>query len=134
MSGEQETGFNPETYTHVLPEGEEDYPDYVDEDLVTDPELGYTDEQVAAEVEKLSDEDKQLYGQIKDFTDTFYRQHGYILPLTDIVQIAVTNRYPGIPTHTEEEQEKLCQELLQEARKRQASEEANVIRSTPKKD
>ena len=86
---------------------------------------------MAAEVEKLSDEDKQFYGQIKDFTDAFYRQHGYILPLTDIVQIAVTNRYPGIPTHTEEEQERLHQELLQEARKRQASEEANVAGGAP---
>ena len=133
MSEEQETGFNPETYTHVLPEGEEDYPDYLDEDLVEDPELGYTDEQVAAEVAKLSDEDKQLYGQIKDFTDTFYRQHGYILPLKDIVEMAVTNRYPGIPTHTKEEQEKLRQELLQEARKRQASEEANVQEIPPQK-
>ena len=131
MSEEQETGFNPETYTHLIPEGEEDYPDYLDEDLIKDPELGYMDEQVAAEVEKLSDEDKQLYGQIKDFTDAFYRQHGYILPLTDIVQIAVTNRYPGIPTHTEEEQERLRQELLQEARKRQASEEANVAEVPP---
>ena len=133
MSEEQETGFNPETYTHVLPEGEVDYPDYLDEDLTENPELGYTDEQVAAEVEKLSDEDKQLYGQIKDFTDTFYRQHGYILPLTDLVQIAVTNRYPGIPTHTAEEQESLRQELLQEVHKRQASEEANVQEIPPRK-
>ena len=133
MSEEQETGFNPETYTHVIPEGQQDYPDFVDEDLIENPELGYTDEQVAAEVAKLSDEDKQLYGQIKDFTDAFYRQHGYIIPLTDLVQIAVTQRYPGIPTHTAEEQEKLRQELLQEARKREASAEANVEEEPPRK-
>ena len=132
MSEKQETGFNPETYTHVIPEGKQDYPDFVDEDLVDNPEFGFTDEQVVAEVAKLSDEDKQLYEQIKDFTDTFYRQHGYILPLTDIVQIAVTQRYPGIPTHTAEEQEKLRQELLQEAHKRQPSEEANVEEEPPR--
>ena len=111
----------------------QDYKDFVEADLVEDPEFGYTDEQVVAEIEKLSDEDKQLYHQIKDFTDTFYRQHGYILPLSDLVQIAVTNRYPGIPTHTEEEQENLRQELLREVQKREAEVEANVAEAPPRK-
>ena len=133
MSKEDETGFNPETYTHVLPPGMQDFDDFVEEDLVDNPELGYSDEKVAEEVAKLSDEDKQLYGQIKEFTDAFYRQHGYIIPLTDLVQIAMSERYPNIPTQTEEEQNRLRQELSQEVRKRKAAEEANVAEEPPRK-
>ena len=46
MAEEKETGFNPETYTHVLPEGVPDFDDYTEEDLQQDPELGLTDEEV----------------------------------------------------------------------------------------
>ena len=77
MAEDKETGFNPETYTHVLPEGVPDFDDYTEEDLQQDPELGLTDEEVADEVAKLSEEDKKLYEQIKTFTNSFYRQHGY---------------------------------------------------------
>ena len=49
----KDTGFNPETYSHVLPEGIPDFDDYTEEDLQQDPELGLTDEEVAAEVAKL---------------------------------------------------------------------------------
>ena len=37
----EETGFNPETYTHVLPEGQEDFQDFTEADLQQNPELGY---------------------------------------------------------------------------------------------
>ena len=114
MAEEKDTGFNPETYSHVLPEGIPDFDDYTEKDLQQDPELGLTDEEVAAEVAKLSEEDKKLYEQIKTFTDSFYRQHGYIIPITDLIQITVTKRYPGFPTQTAEQQEQLRQELLQE--------------------
>ena len=80
MAEEKETGFHPETYTHILPVGVPDFDDYTEEDLQQDPELGLTDEEVAAEVAKLSEEDKKLYEQIKTFMDSFYRQHGYIIP------------------------------------------------------
>ena len=126
MAERKETRFNPETYTHVLAEGVQDFDDYTEEDLQQDPELGLTDEDVAAEVAKLSEEDKKLYKQVKTFTDTFYRQHGYIIPMTDLIQITMTKHYPGFPTQTKEQQEQLRQELLQEIRKRKASEEANV--------
>ena len=53
MAEEKDTGFNPETYSHVLPEGIPDFDDYTEEDLQQDPELGLTDEEVAAEVAKL---------------------------------------------------------------------------------
>ena len=133
MAEEKDTSFNPETYSHVLPEGIPDFDDYTEEDLQQDPELGFTDEEVAAEVVKLSEENKKLYKQVKTFTDAFYRQHGYIIPITDIIQITMTKRYPGIPTQTAEQQEELRQELLQEIRKRKASEEANVEEAPPRK-
>ena len=133
MAEGKETRFNPETYTHVLPEGVPDFDDYMEEDLQQDPELGLTDEEVAAEVAKLSEKDKKLYEQIKTFTDSFYRQHGYIIPITDLIQITVTKRYPGFPTQTAEQQEELRQELMQEIRKRRASEEANVEEAPPRK-
>ena len=79
--------------------------------------MGYTDEQVEAEVEKMTEEEKSLYSQIKDFTDTFYRQHGYIIPLGDIVRLYMTGRYPEIPTSTAEEQDRLREELLRESQK-----------------
>ena len=133
MAAEKEdTGFNPETYSHLLPEGVPDFKDYT-EDLQQNPELGLTDEEVAAKVAKLSEGDRKLYEQIKTFMDSFYRQHGYIIPITDLIQITMTKRYPGIPTQTAEQQEELRQELLQEIRKWKASEEANVEEAPPHK-
>ena len=61
----EETGFNPEIYTHVLPEGQEDFQDFTDADLQQNPELGYTDEQVEAEVEKMTEEEKSLYSRLR---------------------------------------------------------------------
>ena len=122
----EETGFNPETYTHVLPEGQEDFEDFTEADLQQDPELGYTDEQVEAEVEKMMEEEKSLYSQIN-------RQHGYIIPLGDIVHLYMTSRYPEILTSTAEEQEQLREELLWEVRKWEAAEEANVMEVPPQK-
>ena len=129
----EETGFNPETYTHVLPEGQEDFEDFTEMDLQQNPELGYTDEQVEAEVEKMTEEERSLYSQIKDFTDTFYQQHGYIIPLGDIVRLYMTGRYPEIPTSTAEEQDQLREELLHEVRKWEAAEEADVMEVPPQK-
>ena len=133
MAEEKETGFNPETYTHILPEGVPDFDDYTEKDLQQDPELGLTDEEVAAEVAKLSEEDKKLCEQVKTFTDAFYRQHGYIIPITDLIQITMTKCYPGFPTQMVKQQEELRQELLQEVRKRKASEEAIVEEAPPRK-
>ena len=133
MAEEKVTGFNPETYSHVLPEGVPDFNDYTEEDLQQDPELRLTDEEVAAEVAKLSGEDKELYEQIKTFTDSFYRQHGYIIPITDLIQVTMAKRFPRFPTQTVEQQEQLRQELLQEIQKRKASEEANVEEAPPRK-
>ena len=60
ISEELEVGdFNPETYQHVLPEGAHDYDNYDSEYEKENPELGYTDEQVEAEVKKLDPEEKK---------------------------------------------------------------------------
>ena len=93
--------------------------------------MGLTDEEVATEVAKLSEEDRKLYEQIKTFRDSFYRQHGYIIPITDLIQVTMAKHFPGIPTQTAEQQEELRQELLQEVQKRKASEEANVEEAPP---
>ena len=53
--------------------------------------------------------------------------------MTDLIQITMTKHYPGFPTLTAEQQEQLRQELLQEIRKRKASEEANVEEAPPRK-
>ena len=52
--------FNPSTYEHVLPEGAHDFDDYNSEYEEKHPELGFTDEQVEAEVAKLDPEDKSF--------------------------------------------------------------------------
>ena len=93
MAEEKETRFNPETYTHILPEGVPDFDDYTEEDLQQDPELGLTDEEVAVKVAKLSEEDKKPYEQIKTFTNSFYRQHGYIIPIMDLIQVTMTRGF-----------------------------------------
>ena len=54
--------FNPSTYEHVLPEGAHDFDDYDSEYEEQHPELGFTDEQVEAEVAKLDPEDKSTAG------------------------------------------------------------------------
>ena len=53
--------FNPSTYEHVLPEGAHDFDDYDSEYEEQHPELGFTDEQVEAEVAKLDPDDKKFY-------------------------------------------------------------------------
>ena len=71
--------FNPSTYEHVLPEGAHDFDDYDSEYEEKHPELGFTDEQVEAEVAKLDPEDKKFYEEYRGFLDTYYHQHGKLL-------------------------------------------------------
>ena len=128
-----EGGFDPDKYTHVLPAGQQDFDDYDEGDLTEAPELGYSDEQVASEVAKLTEEEKNLYEQIKTFTDTFYRRHGYIVPLGDLVKMHMTGRFPEIPTEAKEMKKEVREELMREIRKREASEEANISEEAPRK-
>ena len=86
--------FNPSTYEHVLPEGAHDFNDYDSEYEEQYPELGFTDEQVEAEVAKLDPEDKKFYEEYREFLDTYYRQHGKIIKMPDLIKLIMTGRYP----------------------------------------
>ena len=61
--------FDPSTYQHVLPEGAHDLDDYDSDYAEQHPELGFTDEQVEAEVAKLDPDDKKLYEEYRKFLD-----------------------------------------------------------------
>ena len=99
--------FDPSTYQHVLPEGAYDYDDYDSEHKREHPELGFTDEQVEAEVEKLDLEDKKFYEEYRDFLDVYSRQHGRIIELPDLIKFIMTGQYPEIPSIMKKEQDKL---------------------------
>ena len=65
-SEQKEIGqFSEEYFTHVLSEGEEDYDDYTEQDLLEHPELAYTDEQVQQEKQKLSAQEKQVFEELQ---------------------------------------------------------------------
>ena len=63
--------FNPSTYEHVLPEGAHDFDDYDSNYEKQHPKLGFTDEQVEAEVAKLEPADKKFYEEYRDFLDAY---------------------------------------------------------------
>ena len=112
-----ETGFNPKTYTHVVPPGLDDWNDYTDEDIALWPELDYSDEQVQAEYEKLSPEMKIAFKELVDYCETHYRQYGYIRSPSMNVCLAIAMRYPALPTDTTDEQNYLRWQLLERIRK-----------------
>ena len=125
--------FNPDTYEHVLPEGAHDYDDYDTDYEEENPELGYTDQQVQEIVEKMGKEERQLYEQCKGFLETYYRQHGRIIEMSDLIKLIMTRRFPEIPSTTREEQDALRDQLMIEARKREASAEAGLEDEPPRK-
>ena len=125
--------FNPDTYEHVLPEGAHDFEDYHTDYEIENPELAYTDEQVQRIVEKMGAEDRSLYEQCKSFVDTYYRQHGRIIEISDLIKLIMTRRYPEIPSTTREEQESLREQLMIETRKREMSAEAGLEDEPPRK-
>ena len=125
--------FDPTTYQHVLPEGAHDYDDYDSDYEEKHPELGFTDKQVEAEAEKLNLEDKKFYEEYRDFLDAYYRQHGRIIELPDLIKLIMTGRYPEIPSTTKKEQDKLREKLMIETRKREMSQQAGLEEEPPRK-
>ena len=125
--------FNPSTYQHVLPEGAHDFQDYDSDYAEQHPELGFMDEQVEAEVAKLDPEDKKFYEEYRDFLDAYYRQHGRIIELPDLIKLIMTGRYPEIPSTTRKEQEDLREKLMIETRKREMSQQAGLEEEPPRK-
>ena len=125
--------FNPSTYEHVFPEGAHDFNDYDSEYEERHPELGFTDEQVEAEVAKLDPEDKKFYEEYRGFLDTYYRQHGKIIEMPDLIKLIMMGRYPEIPSTTRKEQDELRDKLLIETRKREMSQQAGLEEEPPRK-
>ena len=125
--------FNPSTYEHVLPEGAHDFDDYDSEYEEQHPELGFTDEQVEAEVAKLEPADKNFHEEYRDFLDAYYRQHGRIIEMPDLIKLIMTGRYPEIPSTTRKEQDELRDKLLIETRKREMSQQAGLEEEPPRK-
>ena len=125
--------FNPSTYEHVLPEGAHDFDDYDSEYEEKHPELGFTDEQVEAEVAKFDPEDKKFYEEYRGFLDTYYRQHGKIIEMPDLIKLIMMGRYPEIPSTTRKEQDELRDKLLIETRKREMSQQAGLEEEPPRK-
>ena len=123
--------FNPSTYEHVLPEGHFD--DYDSDYAEQHPELGFTDEQVEAEVAKLDPDDKKLYEEYREFLDTYYRQHGKIIEMPDLIKLIMTGWYPEIPSTTRKEQDELREKLMIQARKREMSQQAGLEEELPRK-
>ena len=125
--------FDPSTYQHVLPKGAHDYDDYDSEYEEEHPELGLTDKQVEAEVAKLDPEDKKFYEEYRDFLDAYYRQHGRIIELPDLIKLIMTGWYPEIPSTTRKEQDELREKLMIETRKREMSQQAGLEEEPPRK-
>ena len=125
--------FDPSTYQHVLPEGAHDFDDYDSEYEAQHPELGFTDEQVEAEVAKLDPEDRKFYEEYRRFLDTYYRQHGKIIEMPDLIKLIMMGRYPEIPSTTRKEQDELRDKLLIETRKREMSQQAGLEEEPPRK-
>ena len=125
--------FNPSTYEHVLPEGAHDFNNYDSEYEEQHPELGFTDEQVEAEVAKLDPEDKKFYEEYREFLDTYYCKHGKIIEMPDLIKLIMTGRYPEIPSTTRKEQDELWEKLMIETRKREMSQQAGLEEEPPRK-
>ena len=125
--------FDPSTYQHILPEGAHNFEDYDSDYEEQHPELGFTDEQVEAEVVKLDPEDKKFYKEYREFLDTYYRQHGKIIEMPDLIKLIMMGRYPEIPSTTKKEQDELRDKLLIETRKREMSQQAGLEGEPPRK-
>ena len=125
--------FNSSTYQHVLPEGAHDYDDYDSEYEEEHPELGFTDAQVEEEVKKLNPEDRKFYEEYRDYLDAYYRQHGRIIEMSDLIKLIMTGRYPEIPSTTKKEQDELREKLMIETRKREMSQQAGLEEEPPRK-
>ena len=125
--------FNPSTYEHVLPEGAHNFDNYDSEYEEQHPKLGFTDEQVEAEVAKLEPADKKFYEEYREFLDAYYRQHGRIIEMPDLIKLIMTGRYPEIPSTTRKEQEELREKLMIETTKREMSQQAGLEEEPPRK-
>ena len=117
----------------MLPKGAHDYADYDTDYEEEHPELGFTDKQVEAEVAKLGPEDKKFYEEYRDFVDAYYRQHGRIIEMPDVIKLIMTRRFSEIPSTTKKKQDELREKLMILTRKREMSQQAGLEEEPPRK-
>ena len=82
---------------------------------------------------KLDPEDRKFYKEYREFLDTYYRQHGKIIEMPDLIKLIMTGRYPEIPSTTRKEQDELREKLMMETRKREMSQQAGLEEEPPRK-
>ena len=82
---------------------------------------------------KLEPADKKFYEEYRDFLDAYYRQHGRIIEMPDLIKLIMMGQYPEIPSTTREEQEELREKLMIETRKREMSQQAGLEEEPPRK-
>ena len=70
----------------------------------------------------------------EDSLDAYYRQHGRIIEMPDLIKLIMTSRYPEIPSTTRKEQDELQEKLMIETRKREMSQQAGLEEEPPQKD
>ena len=117
-----------------MPEGAHDFDYYDSEYEEKHPELGFTDEQVEAEVAKLDPEDKKFYEEYHGFLDTYYHQHGKIIEMPDLIKLITTGRYPEIPSTTRKEQNELRDKTVDRNKKKRDVPAGQVRRGATQKD
>ena len=118
---EEEKGqFSEETFSHVLEEEESDYDDFTEADLLTHPELGFTEEQVKQEELKLSPQEKKVYEELRQHHLLQYRTRGFMTPIKESIKEAVHKRYPSLPgsasTTIAESQDKLYEQFKEKSK------------------
>ena len=116
-----------------MPEAANDYNNYVSEYKRENPELGYPDEQMEAEVKKLNPEERKMFEEYREFLDSYYHQHGHIIELPDLIKLIMTGRFPEIPSTTQKEQEDLREKLMVGTRKLEMSQQAGLEEEPPRK-
>ena len=82
---------------------------------------------------KLDPDDKKLYEEYHEFLDTYYRQHGKIIEMPDLIKLIMMGWYQEIPSTTRKEQDELQEKLMIQARKREMSQQAGLEEEPPRK-
>ena len=82
---------------------------------------------------KLDPDDKKFYEEYREFLDTYYRQHGKIIEMPDLIKLIMMGRYPEIPSTTRKEQDELWEKLMIQTRKHEMSQQAGLEEAPPRK-
>ena len=119
--------FDPKNFEPIYASDEEEFEDFTEEDQTDKPELFLSDEDLDKVFAEMTEAKKKHYLELKEFYLVQYFQRGQIIPLSDVIKGVMDAAIPGIPTTTKDQQEKLREKLLQEARTRQEMVEHGVL-------